>query len=468
LRGLSEYHDNEGLPKTDMQFVDSLISKTRRIWEYCAHDVWSDSRNLWWVNLIRILNITVNSFLDSDLQSRACAMTYRTLLAIVPALALVFAIGRGFGFQNLLQDELLNIFPAQREVVTHALGFVDSYLNQASEGIFVGIGILFLLWTLISLVSSVESAFNSIWNVKEGRSIWRQITDYTAMFMILPILMICAGGLSMLVSSSMRALFDIGFVTPLLKWVFEGASYIFTWLFFTGVFILIPNTKVQFKYALIAGVITGTVFMILQWIFLTGQLYVAKYNAIYGSFSFLPLLLIWMQLVWVVTLGGCLICYAGQNVFRYSFYDKVNNIAHDYLEEVTIAVAAVIVNNFDRSLPPVTEKDITVRYGIPTRLAGDILDRLQRCGVISKVLTDGSNQSYGYQPSVPTDTFTLSNLRNAIQSLGKRNFIPDFNRDFESVKKTCGMVAEAVRSVEDSVLIRSLAISLNNTNNQSK
>lgn len=451
-----------------MQFVDSLILKIRRIWEYCAHGVWNDSRNLWWVNLIKTLNITVSSFLDSDLQSRACALTYRTLLAIVPALALVFAIGRGFGFQNLLQNELLSLFPAQSEAVTHALKFVDSYLNQASEGIFVGIGILFLLWTLISLVSSVESAFNSIWNVKEGRSIWRQITDYTAMFMILPILMICASGLSMLVSSTIRSLFDIEFVTPLLKWVFEAASYIFTWLFFAGVFKLIPNTKVQFKYALIAGVITGTVFMILQWIFLTGQLYVAKYNAIYGSFSFLPLLLIWMQLTWVITLGGCLISYAGQNVFKYSFYDNVNNIAHDYLDEVTIAIAAVIVNNFEQSQPPVTEKDITVRYGIPSRLVGDVLDRLHRCGVISKVLIDGPNQSCGYQPSVPTDTFTLANLRNAIQSLGKRNFIPRFDHDFQSVKDTCRIVSEAVRNVEDSVLIRSLDITHKHTNNLPK
>ncbi len=451
-----------------MQFVDSLFSKIRRMWEYCAHGVWNDSRDLWRVNLIKTLNITVNSFLDSDLQSRACALTYRTLLAIVPALALVFAIGRGFGFQNLLQNELLSLFPAQSEAVTHALKFVDSYLNQASEGIFVGIGILFLLWTLISLVSSVESAFNSIWNVKEGRSIWRQITDYTAMFMILPILMICASGLSMLVSSTIRSLFDIEFVTPLLKWVFEAASYIFTWLFFAGVFKLIPNTKVQFKYALIAGVITGSVFMILQWIFLTGQLYVAKYNAIYGSFSFLPLLLIWMQLTWVITLGGCLISYAGQNVFRYSFYDNVNNIAHDYLDEVTIAIAAVIVNNFELSQPPVSEKDITVRYGIPSRLVGDVLDRLQHCGVISKVLVDGSKQSYGYQPAVPTDTFTLANLRNAIQSLGKRDFIPRFDHDFQSVKDTCRIVSESVRSVEDSVLIRSLDITHKHTNNLPK
>lgn len=431
-----------------------------RAWDYCAHGVWKDSRKLWWVTVIKTLNITVNSFFDSDLQSRACALTYRTLLAIVPALALIFAIGRGFGFQHLLQDELLSLFPAQNQAITHALKFVDSYLTQASEGIFVGIGILFLLWTLISLVSSVEESFDSIWNVKEGRSLWRQITDYTAMFLILPVLMICASGLSMLVSTTMQKWFDIEFVTPLLTVVFEAASWVFTWLFFTAVYILMPNTKVRFKYALISGIITGSVFMILQWLFVSGQLYVAKYNAIYGSFSFLPLLLIWMQLAWVITLVGCLICYAAQNVFQYSFAEQVNNISADYLREVTVAVTAVIVQRFSTSAPAVTEEEITKTYGIPSRLVGDILDRLRRAGVISLVIVDDSKRKFGYQPAIPTETFSLADLRHKLQNLGFRDFVPHFERNFSGVTDEYRHIVEAQDAAEENVLLRDLKISI--------
>lgn len=125
--------------------------------------MWRDTRSNWRINLLKTLNITVRSFLDTDLQSQACALTYRTVLAIVPALALVFAICRGFGFQNLLQDQLYSLIPSQHQAMEMALKFVDSYLSQASEGIFVGVGILFLLWTLISLLGSVEDSFNQIW-----------------------------------------------------------------------------------------------------------------------------------------------------------------------------------------------------------------------------------------------------------------------------------------------------------------
>lgn len=448
-----------------MQFIDFITSKTRQAWDYCSHGVWNDYRPLWWVTVVKTLNITVNSFFDSDLQSRACAMAYRTLLAIVPALALLFAIGRGFGFQHLLQDELLHMFPAQKQAIVHSLKFVDSYLNQASEGIFVGIGILFLLWTLISLVSSVEESFNSIWNVKTTRSLWRQITDYTAMFLILPVLMICASGLSMLVSTTMQKWFDIEFVTPVLSFIFEAASAVFTWLFFAAVYMLIPNAKVKFKYAFIAGAITGTVFLILQWLFVSGQIYVSKYNAIYGSFSFLPLLLIWMQLAWVITLVGCLICYASQNVFQYSFAEQINNISPEYLDEVTVAVTAVVVQRFEAALPAVTEDEITQSYGIPSRLVGDILDRLRRAGVISCVVMGDSKQSIGYQPALPSDTLTLAVLREHMQKIRFKNFIPDFRTNFSGVCNEFSLISQAVTNVEKDTLLRDLKINtLQNTN----
>ena len=318
------------------QLYERTLRRALNVWAYVSDDVWRDTRNIWWINTIKTLNLTVRSFLDSDLQSKACAMAYRTMLAIVPALALLFAIGRGFGLQTVLENELYHVFPAQEEAIHKALEFADSYLNQTGEGLFLGIGIAFLLWTLISLVSNVEDSFNTIWSVKTGRSIWRKITDYTAMLLILPVLMVCASGLTIFMSSSLQSIFNFKFMTPLLHIMFEGASWVFTWLFFAAVFILIPNTRVNKTNALIAGVIAGTGFRILQWLFVTGQLYVTRYNAIYGSFAFLPLLLIWMQLTWVITLSGALLCYASQNIFQFSFQSEINKISISYRMKVTL------------------------------------------------------------------------------------------------------------------------------------
>ena len=128
--------------------IDRLVDRCIRAWTYVSTGLWSDPRRKWWINVLRIANLSVNSFLNRDIQTQACAMTYRTMLAIVPALALMLAIARGFGIQSMLQQELYRLFPAQRVAIQYAMNFVDSYLAQASEGVFVGVGIVFLLYTL--------------------------------------------------------------------------------------------------------------------------------------------------------------------------------------------------------------------------------------------------------------------------------------------------------------------------------
>lgn len=135
--------------------------------------------------------------------------------------------------------------------------------------------------------------------------------------------------------------------------------------FFAAVYILIPSTKVKIYNALISGAFAGTAFLVLQWLFVSGQLYVSKYNAIYGSFSFLPLLLLWLQLVWVICLTGCLICYASQNIFQFSFSDQISDISDRYKDKVYIGIVAIIVDHFIQSKPPVTLEDIIIKYNIP-------------------------------------------------------------------------------------------------------
>lgn len=142
---------------------DSLWQRVMRNIEYCISGVWDDTKSEWPVKAVKVINLSIRSFLDRDLQMRSCALTYNTVLAIVPALAMLFAIARGFGFQNLMQSELFRYFPAQRQALETALTYVDNYLAQASQGVFIGIGFIFLLWTLWSLMSNVEDTFNHVW-----------------------------------------------------------------------------------------------------------------------------------------------------------------------------------------------------------------------------------------------------------------------------------------------------------------
>lgn len=438
--------------------IDRLKSRLSALWRYGTVGIWSESTNSLKVKIIKTVNLSVRSFLNSDIQSQACAMTYRTVLAIVPALAMLFALGRGFGLQSVIEGEIYAIFHAQREAISRMLAFVDSYLNQAGEGVFVGIGILFLLWTLISLVSSVEDSFNAIWGVKNGRSFWRKVTDYTAMLLILPVLMICAGGLSMLISSTINSIFHFKFLTPLVSALLEGGSWMFTWLFFTAVYMLMPNVKVKFGNALIAGIIAGTGFLVLQWIFVTGQMYVAKYNAIYGSVAFIPLMLIWLQLVWVITLSGAVVCYSSQNIFEFDFKDDVDRISLRYREKVIMAVAVVIVRRFADSQPPLTERDIIVGYHLPARLVGDAIETLIAAGLVSRVVIDSRKELYGFQPAIDVDRITVSEVRDRIEASGRHGFIPAFDTMFPGVVKVYQQLTARLDEVASDIRLADLTV----------
>ena len=428
--------------KENKSFIARLVSWAKGVVDYCMDGVWSDTRSGFMVNVVKTVNLSVKSFFNADIQSTACAMAFRTLLATVPALALLFAIGRGFGFASLMQTSLFNYFPAQREAIEKGLKFVDSYLSTASEGLFVGIGVIMLIWTLISLVSSGENAFNKIWGVRQGRSFWRKITDYTAIFLILPVLMISFTGINILMSSTLRMLLISPEFSPIISFVLDSAGWILTWLFFTGVYILVPNTKVRFRNAFLAGVVAGTAFNILQWLFVAGQMNVAKYNAIYGSFAFLPLLMIWLQFVWIITLAGAVICYASQNIFRFSFSSHISNISQDYRCKAEVAVMAVVINKFrNRETAPDANK-IASEYGFPISLAAGILEDLLEAGFVTKVFIDNREQEFGFRPDVEINKLTVKELLAKLSSRGASDFIPNFDEHF-------GEIAAAVDTIKD-------------------
>ncbi|UVV60909.1 YihY/virulence factor BrkB family protein [Bacteroides thetaiotaomicron] len=138
------------------------------------------------------------------------------------------------------------------------LSFVNSYLSQTKGGIFIGVGLVMLLWTVINLVSNIEITFNRIWEVKKARSMYRKITDYFSMFLLMPILIVVSGGLSLFVSTVLKQMDDFVLLAPVMKFMIRLIPFVLTWLMFTGLYIFMPNTKVKFKHALIAGILAGS------------------------------------------------------------------------------------------------------------------------------------------------------------------------------------------------------------------
>ena len=426
--------DKSGRPS----FAERIIQWTTDRWRYCTDGVWRDTADKPMVHLVKIINLSVRGFMNADLQSQACAMTYRTLLAMVPALAMLFAIARGFGFQNLVESEILSFFPSQRTALQAAFRFVDSYLAQTSEGVFVGVGVVVLLWTLISLLGNVEDSFNHIWNISGGRSIFRKMTDYLAILLILPVFMICAASLSLLVSSTLQQLLDVEFLKPTVNWLLDLGSYIFTCLFFTVSYLFIPNTKVRFKPAAIVSLFVGAAFQLLQWIFVSGQ----------------------MQLVWLVTLIGALLCYASQNAGQFNFYKDVEDISLIYRRKVAVAIMAVIARRFTEGLPALTSRQIATDYGMPIALVSPLVMCLNRIGLVNFIEAKAEMLEHPLQPAVDVNGLTVGQVISLMQSEGKSDFIPGFRERFDSVDDLCNEVTDEMISAADKTQLISLNINI--------
>lgn len=434
-----------------------LIVKLRRygirLWWYWTGGVWNETRNNWYINLAKTVNLSVRSILDTNLQQKAAALTFNTMLALVPTLAMIFAIGRGFGFQNLIESEIFNFVPVQREELSNVFTFVDSYLAQSSEGIFVGVGILFLLWTLISLLSNVEDAFNHIWGINKKRNFYRKVTDYIAIFFIIPILIVCTNGIKLFVLT----MSSDTFLSPVVEALLDIAPTVLTWLSFTLTFMLIPYTKVKLKYALISGFLCAIVFQLLQWLMVSGQIYVSKYNAIYGSFAFLPLLLIWIYLSWQVCLAGVVLTYSSQNIFRFNFRDNINEISQRYMTDVTIVILTIVAKRFCQQRPPYTKLDITEKYDIPIRLVGAVIDHLVDVKLLSSVIGK-DDREVAYQPAFDLEHLTLRSAKERLRNWGKSGFIPSLQIKFEP---TMRIIHKSYETTADDILIKNLPLNFN-------
>ena len=210
----------------------------------------------------------------------AAALTYSTLLAIVPIMAVVFAIARGFGYNKYIETWFREALSSQPQVAEAIIGFVNSYLVHTKSGIFLGIGLLFMLWTVIMLISNIEKAFNDIWQVSTPRSIFRTITDYMAMFLLAPIIIVVTSGISIMMATFANGIGETLIVGPTLRFFLRLLPYIIMSGVFIALYVFMPNTKVKIRSAIIPGILAGVAMQGLQLVYIHSQIWVTGYNAI--------------------------------------------------------------------------------------------------------------------------------------------------------------------------------------------
>ena len=415
-----------------------MNKKIKAFFNFITYDIWRVSEaevthtKFSLYNIVKTIILAVRRFTTDRLTDKASALTYSTLLSIVPLLAILFAIARGFGFVNMMEEQIRSSLSSQETATGTILGFVDSYSKQTKSGIFVGVGLVLLLWTVVNLTANIELTFNNIWQVKKQRTLYRKITDYFSMFLLLPILIVVSGGLSIFTSTMLKSMESFVMLAPILKFLVRTIPFALTWLMFTALFIFIPNTKVKFKHALFSGIIAGTAYQAFQFLYISGQISVTKYNAIYGSFAAIPLFILWLQISWTIILFGAELTYAGQNIKNFNFEKDTKNISRRYRDFISILIMSLICKRFEKGEKPYSAEEISLEYKIPIKLTHQILSLLQEINLIHEVAEDTKSENILFQPSIDINKINIELLLNRIDTNGSEDFKIDKDHEFEN------------------------------------
>ncbi len=407
---------------------------------FVSHDMWrledeemSPLRRIL-VSSIKSVYIAIRNYVEDGTASKASALTYQSVLSIVPLLAVLVGIAKGFGLQEVVRKWLMDSLPGHQNELNQAFGFVENYLSQVQGGIFIGFGLLILLYTVIMLISSIEDTFNDIWKATKIRGWIRRIMDYMGMFILLPVLITVSSGATIIMAAVKdSSLEQFVFLGPLLENILKLLPYVIIIFIFTGLYMALPNTRVRFIPAFIAGAIAGIAFQIFQALYISGMLWISKYNAIYGSFAAVPLLLLWLQLSWVICLFGAQLSYTIQNVKKFAFEKDSSNVSRRYSDFLTILIASLIVKRFtSNNKTPHTADTLSEECKAPIRLTSEILKRLLALRIIIEVNYDNNLATEHFNPAVDPDKLSVGYLMERMDRYGSESFKVDREKRYQS------------------------------------
>ena len=418
--------------------------KLRKLFTYFTDTIFREDINEWrnpvvrWlVQQYRLLFYTARGLVEHGTLVRSAALTFYTLMSLVPLLALVFAVVKGFGLADGLVENLYELFPQHPETVDYIVGFAENALARTQGGVVAAVGLVMLFWAVIRVFGSIENAFNNIWEVKVERSIARQWTDYIAVVMIVPVLWILANAVGNYIEQQL-GLYDKWYFTTLSRL----ASMVVIWTMFTLLYLIIPNARVRFQSALMAGIVAGTIFLLFQWGYVYVQRWMTSYNAIYGSFAALPLFLIWMQTSWEILLFGGELSFAYQNISRFAEERESLRISYDQRRKVLLAVMILVARNFRDHGGTLPADEIRERLGLPTRIVNDILFQLVQAGQLIAVRSGDGEREVAFAPAHDLASVTVYGILEAVErtgqttlDLGQTPELARMNREVETLKE---------------------------------
>jgi membrane protein len=428
-----------------------------RLWEIEANKL--PFYQHWAINFLKVIILAFRGFKRDECPVRSSALTYFSLLSLVPVIAVIFAIAKGFGLDKLLEHEIKSNFESHQEVMNYVLTFSKTMLSSTKGGLLAVISIGFLLYTVLRLFNHIENAINSIWNIEKSRPFIRKFTDYLSIILIAPILIVFAGTSTVYISTVFKSLSKnyglIELISPLVVILIKLIPYLVIWLLFTLMYMIMPNKKVKVSHCIIAGLIAGTAYQLIQFYYINLQIGFSRYNTIYGSFAALPLFLMWVQLSWLVFLFGAEISSALENIRLYGYMKDYKFLSHSKKQLLAILVLRKIINKFNNGEKAPDIQDLSGEIQIPVLYVMHITEELIRARIIVKIVEHNEMNS-GFQPSMDIAKISLSNAIERLNALGNNKLLINEDEDFIKVDNAMAGCSDLISQNYSNVMIKDL------------
>ena len=383
------------------------------------------------IKSLKITLLSAQGFTRDLCPLRASALTLYSLLSIVPVIAMLFGVAKGFSFEKILEQRLIEQVPDQEKTVLQLISFAQNLLESTKGGVVAGIGIVVLFWTIINVIGNIEESFNHIWKIDKGRSISRKFSDYLSLMLLAPIILIASSSITVFLKVKITWLITIiqlpELGTRLVISALSLSPLVLMIALFAFTFIFMPNHKISYRAGIIAGVVTGLMFHLLQWAYLSLQIGVSSYNAIYGSFAALPLFIVWLETGWMIVLFGCEVAFFLQNYAIYRNNNRFSDLSFSLKKVIALQITHLIIKNFMQLNNPLTSAEIATRLVIPIAFIQPVLSKL----IASHIIVEFKNQDEDdevYLPAVDINILTIAYVINTLEQCGQ-NHLPDINQE---------------------------------------
>lgn len=403
--------------------------RLKQLRNFIQYDLWRqphmavhDPKKRLGYRILQTIILFGRGFKDKALNVRANSLSFSLLFAFVPMVAGVFAIARGFGFEELLQERISTSFLAEANIAPTIMEWVERYLETARGGLFLGIGLVVLIWAVYAFFNMLELSFNNIWNVKQSRSFGRRLSNYMVVLLLVPIMIILSSGISIFLNSAASASPVLQAIEPIRRVMlrlipFVVASGVFTWIF-----IAIPNTKVRFLSAIIPGVIVGILFQLVQMFSVYLVMLFTRMSVVYGAFSAIPLILVWLHITCWLLLIGAELGFAIQNNDMFAYERDLETMSRRYKDYVMLYLLSVIVRRFEQGETPETAQQMAYNNQLPIRLVQQLLSRLEETNIIRRVYIEQAEDET-FVPAMDTRMISVERVIDRISSHGTEEFL---------------------------------------------